>query len=245
VGQGDSILIENGDQAVLIDAGENDKGDEVLAYLDALGIEKLDIAVGTHPHSDHIGGLDTVLKSVPAGEVWQPDMPESVIPTTKTYEDLLDAIDGCGAKDYIVGPGDTVEICGGRFEVLGPTAAYTDLNDLSLVTKFTFGEMSFLFTGDMEKPAEADLIASGADLKADVLKMGHHGSSTSTGAAFADAVDADYYVIQCGTDNDYGHPHREIREFLEEEGAPYWRTDVNGSITMTCDGKTFAVSTQK
>lgn len=245
VGQGDSILIENGEESFLIDAGENDKGDEVLAYLNTLGIEKLDIAVGTHPHSDHIGGLDTVLRSVPAGEVWQPDMPESVIPTTRTYEDLLDAIDACGAKDYIVGPGDAVDLCGGRFEVLGPVALYEDLNDASLVIKFTYGDMSFLFTGDMEKPAEADLLASGADVKADVLKMGHHGSSTSTGAAFADAVDAGYYVIQCGAGNDYGHPHREIKAFLEEEGDPYWRTDEDGSIVMTCDGKSVTVSTEK
>ena len=245
VGQGDSILIENGEESFLIDAGENDNGDEVLAYLDALGIRKLDIAVGTHPHSDHIGGLDTVLRSVPAKEVWQPDLPESVIPTTRTYEDLMDAIDSCGAKDYIVGPGDAVDLCGGRFEVLGPVKAYTDLNDASLVIRFTYGDMSFLFTGDMEKTAEADLLASGANVKADVLKMGHHGSSTSTGAAFADAVDADYYVIQCGAGNDYGHPHREIKAFLEEEGAPYWRTDEDGSVVMTCDGRSVTVSTEK
>ena len=245
VGQGDSILIENGSEAVLIDAGENDKGGIVSSYLSDLGIEKLDIAVGTHPHSDHIGGLDTVLKNIPADEVWQPDIPEKVTPTTRTFKDLLDAIDTCGAKDYIVGPGDTVNICGGTLDVLGPVKGYDDLNDLSLVMKFTYGEKTFLFTGDMEKPAEADLIASGADLDADVLKMGHHGSSTSSGNAFLDLVSADVYVILCGENNDYGHPHREIRDFLKEENAENWRTDLNGHIVMTCDGKTIKTVSQK
>lgn len=245
VGQGDSILIENGSEAVLIDAGENDKGGIVNAYLKNKGIEKLNIAVGTHPHSDHIGGLDTVLEKVPADEVWQPDIPDSAIPTNRTYEGLLDAIDACGAADYIVGPGDTVKVCGGTLEVLGPVKLYEDLNDASLVLKFTFGEKSFLFTGDMEKPAEADLIASGADLDADVLKMGHHGSSTSSGNAFLEKVSPDVYVIQCGENNDYGHPHREIRQMLKEKNAENWRTDLNGHIVMTCDGKTITTSSQK
>ncbi|MBQ4050468.1 MAG: MBL fold metallo-hydrolase [Oscillospiraceae bacterium] len=245
VGQGDSILIENGTEAVLIDAGENDKGSIVKAYLKNKGIEKLNIAVGTHPHSDHIGGLDTVLYKVPADEVWQPDMPDSVIPANRTYEGLLDAIDACGAADYIVGPGDKVNVCGGLLEVLGPVALYEDLNDLSLVLKFTYGEKSFLFTGDMEKPAEADLIASGADLDADVLKMGHHGSSTSSGNAFLEKVSPDIYVITCGENNDYGHPHREIRQMLKEKNAENWRTDLNGHIVMTCDGKTITTTSQK
>lgn len=245
VGQGDSMLIEGDGQAVLIDAGENDKGEIVTAYLKGAGVEQLDIAVGTHPHSDHIGGLDVVIENIPVTEVWMPELPDSIVPTTRTYEDLLDAIDAADTQDYIVGPGDSAQICGGTLEVLGPVASYTDLNDMSLVIRFTYGEKSFLFTGDMEKTAEADLLAAGTDLDADVLKMGHHGSSTSSGSAFVDAVSPDIYVIEVGEGNDYGHPHKETLALLEERSAEVWRTDLNGHIVMTTDGKTITTTSQK
>ena len=245
VGQGDCILIQGNGQAVLIDAGENDQGDRVAGYLASVGVTSLDLAIGTHPHSDHIGGLDVVLEQIPAEEVWMPDLPDSLIPTTRTYEDLLDAISETGAEGVLAQPGDSLEICGGLLEVLGPLKDYDNLNDMSLVTKFTYGDKAFLFTGDMEKIPESDLLAAGADLKADVLKMGHHGSSTSSGKAFVQTVNPDIFVIEVGEGNSYGHPHREILALLKELSAEVWRTDLNGNIVMTCDGSSITVSSDR
>lgn len=245
VGQGDAMLIRGSGQAVLIDAGENDQGDRVVDYLADFGVDQLDLAIGTHPHSDHIGGMDVVLRGVPTREIWMPDLPDSLIPTTRTYTDLLDAIEDTGAEAVAAVAGDSVEICGGVLEILGPVAEYSDLNDVSLVAKFTFGSTSFLFTGDMESDAEADLTASGADLKSDVLKVGHHGSSTSSSEAFVEAVDPDIFVIEVGEGNSYGHPHRETLALIEQRQGEVWRTDLNGSITMVSDGAQITVTSDR
>lgn len=166
VGQGDCILIEGSGESVLIDAGENDQGDEVLGYLSAAGIEDIDLAVGTHPHSDHIGGMDTVLEGITVGRLMLSDVPDSIVPTTRTYLDLLDAAEETGTEMFYGYPGDQVSICGGTLTVLGPVEDYDDLNDESMVIRFDYGESSFLFTGDEESGAEEDLLASGADIGA-------------------------------------------------------------------------------
>lgn len=245
VGQGDSILITGGGQAILIDAGENDKGDEVVAYLEKCGVRHLDLVIGTHPHSDHIGGLDVVLDNISADQLWMPEIPEKIMPTTRTFNDLLDAAENNNVSLLTAVPGDRAELCGGTLQVLGPVKEYDDLNNVSLVTKFTFGGNSFLFTGDMESDAEADLLESGAKVSADVLKMGHHGSSTSSSKAFIDAVDPDIFVIQLGEGNSYGHPHKETLALLKERGAKAWRNDLNGSVVMKSDGQTITVSAEK
>ncbi|MCI8601911.1 MAG: MBL fold metallo-hydrolase [Oscillospiraceae bacterium] len=245
VGQGDSILITGNGQAILIDAGENDKGDEVVAYLEKCGVKHLDLAIGTHPHSDHIGGLDVVIDNISTDQLWMPEIPEKIMPTTRTFNDLLDAVENNNVSALTAVPGDRAELCGGLLEVLGPVKEYDDLNDISLVTKFTFGGNSFLFTGDMESGAEADLLESGAKVAADVLKMGHHGSSTSSSKAFVDAVNPDIFAIQLGEGNSYGHPHRETLALLKERKAKVWRNDLNGSIVMRSDGSSIVVSTER
>lgn len=245
VGQGDSMLIEGNGESILIDAGENDKGDEVLAYLAQVGIEKLDIAVGTHPHADHIGGMDTIIEGIAVGKLLMPDVPDSIIPTTRTYLSMLDAAEEQGVEALFAYPGDSFSLCGGVLEILGPVEDYKDLNNESLVIRFDFGETSFLFTGDQEATAEKDLLDSGADVSADVLKVGHHGSSTSTSTEFFDAVSPSVAVIECGEGNDYGHPHQEIRELLEDAGTAVYRTDLNGSIIIASDGKELTVQTEK
>lgn len=245
VGQGDSMLIEGSGESVLIDAGENDKGDEVLAYLAQAGIKKLDFAIGTHPHSDHIGGMDTVIEGIPVGKLLMPDVPDSIVPTTRTYLSMLDAAEEQGTEIFFAYPGDTYTVCGGILSVLGPVEDYKDLNNESLVMRFDFGETAFLFTGDQEADAEEDLLASGVEVSADVLKIGHHGSSTSTSKAFFDAVSPSIAVIECGEGNDYGHPHRETRELLEKAGIEAYRTDLNGNIVVSSDGKSLTVQADK
>lgn len=236
VGQGDCILIEGGGEAVLIDAGENDKGDEVLGYLDSIGVDKIDLAAGTHPHSDHTGGMDTVLEGMPVGRLMLSDVPDSIVPTTRTYLDLLDAAERAGTEMFYGYPGDQAAVCGGVLSVLGPVEDYEDLNNESLVIRFDYGESSFLFTGDQEADAEEDLLASGADVDADILKAGHHGSSTSSSAAFLAAVSPEAAVIECGEGNEYGHPHLEVLERLEAASVNVYRTDLDGSVVVTTSG---------
>ncbi len=245
VGQGDSMLIEGSGESVLIDAGENDQGDEVLAYLAQAGIDKIDIAIGSHPHSDHIGGMDTVIEGIDVEMLLMPDVPDSIVPTTRTYLGMLDAAEEKDVAAYFAYPGDSYAICGGTLTVLGPVKDYKDLNDESLVVRFDFGETSFLFTGDQEAEAEKDLLASGADVSADVLKIGHHGSSTSTSKEFFDAVSPKIAVIECGEGNDYGHPHRETMELLAAAGVDVYRTDLNGSTVLTSDGEKLTAQPEK
>ncbi len=245
VGQGESVLIEGGGESVLIDAGENNQGETVLSYLERAGIEQLTMAVGTHPHSDHIGGMDTVMQGITVGKLLMPDLPDDLIPTTKTYLSVLDAAEQTQTEMVYAYPGDSWEICGGRLTVLGPVEDYDDLNDESLVMRFDYGETSFLLTGDQEAGAEKDLLDSGADVDADLLGVGHHGSSTSTSQSFLDAVSPSVAVISCGEGNDYGHPHIETTQRLEDAGVEIYRTDLQGSIVAATDGYTLTVSTEK
>ena len=206
---------------------------------------QLTMAVGTHPHSDHIGGMDTVMQGITVGKLLMPDLPDDLIPTTKTYLSVLDAAEQTQTEMVYAYPGDSWQICGGKLTVLGPVKDYDDLNDESLVMRFDYGETSFLLTGDQEAGAEEDLLASGADVNADLLGVGHHGSSTSTSQSFLDAVSPSVAVISCGEGNDYGHPHMETTQRLEEAGVEIYRTDLQGSIVATSDGQKLTVSTEK
>lgn len=245
VGQGDCMLIRCDGADILIDAGENNQGDTVNAYLDKIGVEDLDLVIGTHAHSDHIGGMDIVLSAYQADAVVLPPMKESVIPTTRTYEDLLYAIGGQGLEITTAVPGDTYTFGDGTLEILGPVKEYDDLNDTSVVCRFQYGQVSFLFTGDMEADAEADLLQSGADVQADFLKLGHHGSSTSTSEDFLRAVNPSVCLIEVGEGNSYNHPHAETMALVEEFGCKIFRTDLNGSIVVQTDGENWDITTEK
>lgn len=247
VGQGESILITTEEKSMLIDAGENNMGDEVLDFIDGLGLDHIDYALGTHPHSDHIGGLDTVMEGISVGEVFFGYIPDSLVPTTKTFEDVLDVIEEQDIPLSTVTAGQTIDLgCGAVVTILGPvTEDIDDLNNTSVVCRLDFGDTSFLFNGDQETPMEELLLESGANLDCDMMTMGHHGSSTSSSKAYMEAVSPEYASISCGKGNSYGHPHEETVEKLEEMGVEYYRTDVDGSITFTSDGEEISVRTEK
>ncbi|MBB5265348.1 competence protein ComEC [Catenibacillus scindens] len=241
VGQGDSILIESGGQTMLIDAGTNESGAEVLNYLKAQQITHLDWVIGTHPHEDHIGGLDDIILAVDTDRVMMPPKEH----TTKTFEDVLDAVmeKDLSLTEPVIG--DTYPLGDARFTVLGPAKDYgDDLNNWSVVLLLTCGDTSFLFTGDAEVEAEEDILASGLAIDADVLKVAHHGSDTSTSDAFLSAVSPDYAVISVGQDNDYGHPCQVTLDRLETAGADIFRTDLMGTVIAYSDGTHLSFSAE-
>ncbi len=243
VGQGDSILICSGEQTALIDAGENNRGDDVLLYLSRLGIDSLDYVIGTHAHSDHIGGLDTVLNSIEVENIILSDLPDSMVPNTKTYTDLLEAIVNNSVNLIAAESCDEYKIGEGTLTLLAPLDDYKDQNELSIVTKFEFGKTSFIFTGDAGFDSEEDMLISGANLSADVLKIGHHGSETSTSDEFFERVNPKISVIQVGQNNSYGHPRAETLKKLEN--TEIYRNDLNGSIVINSDGENLSVSCEK
>lgn len=240
VGQGDSILAESDGHYMLIDAGENDQAGTVVSYLKAEGVTKLDYVIGTHPHSDHIGGLDKIIDTFPVDKVLLPPVEH----TTRTFEDVLDSIASRGLKITKPAPGDSYDLGNASFTILSPVKDYgNDLNNWSVGIRLTYGDNSFVMCGDAENQAEEDIVNSGAVLKADVLKAGHHGSSTSTSDAFLKKVSPSWVVIQCGKGNSYGHPHKETMEKLKKAGCQILRTDEEGTITAFSDGKTITWST--
>lgn len=234
IGQGDSILLESEDEFVLVDAGERDYGKTVLDYIENRGADELKYVIATHPHSDHIGGMRTVLNDIDA---------ENFITTetdcsTYTWTKLLNVVDKQNINYIDAVPGDSYRFGEASFTILAPLSdQYDGYNDYSVVVKVTCGDISFLLTGDAEKTSEYEMVESGEDLKADVLKCGHHGSSTSTTAKFLKAVDPAYAVISCGKNNEYGHPHKETLRKLDLMGCDVFRTDTMGTIVATTDGR--------
>lgn len=233
VGQGDSTLIEKDGHYMLIDAGEREQGETVVSYLKNHGIEKLDYVIGTHPHSDHIGGLEAVIRAFKVEKIIMPEKAH----TTKLYEHLLNAIEEKQLKITLPKPGAVYELEGASFQILGPNRDYgDDLNNWSVGVRLDYGANSFVLCGDAEKGAEEDMMANGLSLKADVLKLSHHGSSTSSAGAFLDRISPEYAVISCGKDNDYGHPHKETLEALQKRNIIVLRTDQSGTIVAVSDG---------
>ena len=255
VGQGDCSLIMWEGTSMLIDSGESQYAETVLDYLDEQGVERLDYIVATHPHSDHMGSMSEIISAVDVGKVIVPKVAEELTPTTVFYEKFLDALSKKAIKLTAAKPDTSYDFVGttaasvGKtapsFEILAPVADYSDLNNYSVVVKLTYGETSYLFTGDIEKKAENDILEYGADVDADVLKAPHHGSSTSSGEAFIDAVSPEICIIQCGDGNDYGHPHAEVMELLDTYGVTSYRTDRYGTVTVYSDGKQIYVATEK
>ncbi len=233
VGQGDSAFIAAGDNAMLIDAGDRGYGSGIVSYLKNQGVKKLDYLILTHPHADHIGGAADVVKAFEIGKIIMP----KVSHTTKTFENLLLTIQNKGLKITSPNPGDEYELGGARFKILAPnSSSYKSMNDHSVVTRIAFGNTAFLFTGDAESTSESQILSKGFDVKSDVLKVGHHGSKTSTTASFLKNVSPKYAVISVGKGNNYGHPTQEVLGRLDSQRVKVYRTDEAGTIIATSDG---------
>jgi competence protein ComEC len=239
VGQADSILVQTpGNKVMLIDAGNNEDGDDVSLYLKKRGITKIDVLVGTHPHEDHIGGMDTVIEDFDIGTVYMP----KVLSTTQTFEDVLNALSDKGLVIEAAAAGKEVALDPALdIQMLAPNSdTYDDTNNYSAVLKLKYNNASFLLEGDAEDVSESEMLAGGYDLKADVLKVGHHGSSSSTTQAYLDAVAPKYAVISAGKENSYGHPTQATLNRLTAAKAQVYRTDLLGTITAVSDGNFIA-----
>lgn len=237
VGQGDSELIECNGEYMLVDAGEKDKGTVVVNYLKSRGVEKLDYVVATHPHSDHIGGMAEVLNAFPVSNIIMP----KVNNTTATYTNMLKVIQQKGIKAIEPKIGDSYKLGNSTFTIVGPKKYDTkNMNNDSVAFRLVYGNNSFLFCGDAEKEEESDIIASGQTLKSDVYKVSHHGSTTSSSTAFLNKVQPKYAIIEVGEGNSYGHPKEKTLEALSKIGATIYRTDLNGNIVISSDGKTIS-----
>ena len=240
VGQADCALLVCGDDAMLIDGGNADDGLVVTRYLQSMGIEDLDLVVATHSHEDHIGGLSTVLRYFDAETIWISEFTYS----NYTVESFLNAAAAQNTPITRARPGDTYTLGGAEITVLGPVRTdYEDVNDLSLVLMAAYGERRFLFTGDMEQPAEGDMLdywGEGIDWRADVLKVGHHGSYSSTGYRLLRQVAPTWGVISCGRDNEYGHPHDAPLSRLRDAEVTIFRTDLAGTVIAATDGESMA-----
>lgn len=239
VGQADSILIINKEDAMLIDAGNNEDGEDVVNFIKDKGITKLDYVVGTHPHEDHIGGLDDVINS--NIEIENVLMPK-IETTTKTFEDVVNAISNKGLTVKAPNKGDTFTLGDSNLEVMTDSILDEDNLNLSSITlRLQYGNNSFLFMGDSEKENEKTITWP----KTDVLKVGHHGSDTSSSEEFLNEVKPSISIIMAGKDNSYGLPKEEIVERLENVGSKVYRTDENGTIEVTSDGNNINVTTKK
>lgn len=239
VGQADSILIQQGSNNMLIDAGNNIDVNTIVSYLKAQGVTTLNYVVMTHVHSDHVGSMDTVIKTFDIGTVYMPRTTSN----TKTFEDVIDAMKVKNLKITAPEPGKSFNLVEAECKILAPNSdEYKDLNDTSIVLKVTFGENNFLFQGDAEGVSEKEILAKGFDVSADVLKLGHHGSSSSSTSSYLDKVFVDnskpkYAIVSCGSNNVYNHPNKETMAKLKQRNIKVYRTDECGTIVMKSDGK--------
>ena len=240
VGQALSVLVECDGQFMLYDGGNVDDGSLVVSYLQNQGVEELQYVFCSHAHEDHVGGLAAALAYFPANHVYSPVTEAD----TKCFQDFVKYTQQQGLQVEVPAVGTVWPLGSATVTLLGPVKQYDETNDTSLVLRIDYGSTSFLLTGDMESDAERDLVESGANLKADVLQVGHHGSSTSSSYIFLNAVLPEMGIISCGVNNKYGHPHEETLSILRDAGVGVYRTDLMGTITIGSDGANYTVSSE-
>lgn len=241
VGQGDCTLIKCGDKSMLIDAGDNDKGTLIQNYLQKQGISRLDYVIATHPDSDHIGSMDVILYKFPCDTVIMTDVKRD----TRTYRDVIKVIEDKQYKVTRPQVGDVYKLGDAEFTIIAPVDEYSEVNNTSIGIRLSYGNNSFVFTGDAEAKAENDILAVNQMLDCDVYKVAHHGSKDSTSKEFLNAMSPAYAVISCGADNSYGHPHSRVLKELSYRGIEVYRTDEDGTVIAVSDGSSIQWSTEK
>ena len=238
VGQADSILVQQGNYNMLVDAGTTEATSTIVNYLKSHGVKKLDYVIATHPHEDHIGGMATVIKDFGIGKIYAP----KVTTTTVTFKNFMEAIQAKKLSISVPTPGTSFKLGTATCQIIAPNSgSYEDLNNYSAVLKITYGKNTFLLTGDAQTQSEQEMLAKKFNLKADVLKVGHHGSNTSTSASFLKAVSPKYAIISVGKGNVYDHPSKATLDKLAEAKIAVYRTDQVGTIVVTSDGKTITI----
>lgn len=241
VGQADCTLLQCDGRNMLIDGGNVDDSDLVVSYLLEQGVDKLDLVVNTHAHEDHVGGLPAVLAVFETTELWCPVTEYD----SKCFDDFLYYADQQNLTLECPYPGDTYALGEAEVTVLGPIMDDYDTNNSSIVLRVEYGDTAFLFSGDAELEAEKDILDAGFDISATVMKAGHHGSSTSNSYRWLREANADYVVIPVGTDNSYGHPHKEVLSRFRDAGMTVYRTDQQGHIVCWSDGTGVSFTTVK
>lgn len=244
VGQGDSVLFKTKAGNILIDAGTNEAENDLYSYLTSVGVDSFEYCIFTHPHEDHIGGADMIMEDFDVRNV----IISPAVTTTLTFERMLDALERSDANIIEAVPDEKYKVGDVEIMIMGPIVVDNerDLNNTSVITRIEYGAVRMLFTGDAEALQEEDLLErySVFELDSDFLKMGHHGSSTSSSEAFMNAVTPFIAAVSCGKDNSYGHPHREILALLKERNIEYHRTDLHGDLVYVCDGKSIEYKDQ-
>lgn len=240
VGQGDATLFLGPDFTMLVDAGRHDRSD-VVPYLQKVGVQRIDLLVGTHPHADHIGQMDKVLEAFDVVDVWL----SGDVHTSRTFERLIDAILAEGAGYHEPRAGERFTLGSARIEIVHPAEVTGDFNNGSIGMRVLYGDVIVLLTGDAETEAEREMIARGHELAADILHVGHHGSRTSTSRELLEAVRPKVAIYSAGSGNEYGHPHAEVIERLSRHGVVIYGTDIHGTIKVTTDGVSFEITTER
>lgn len=247
VGQADANLIKLPDsRIIMIDAGGNSSATDLVNNLKSQGIKKIDYLIATHPHEDHIGGMDNIIENFDIGTFYMPKVDDSQIPTTKTYEDVLTAVKNKNLKINqgkadmkIINETDIL------FDFIAPNSSYYDgLNSYSIVCRLNYGNKKFLFMGDAESDSEKEILNNNFNVKADVLKCGHHGSHSSSSIDFLKACNPSYAIISCSSDNKYGHPHKKTIDSLNKLNIKTYITANVGTITVKCDKENIYIDTE-
>lgn len=244
VGKADSIFIESSGKYMLIDGGTFDRGEAVAEYLERRGVKQLDYVVSTHPDDDHIGGLKEVVSRFAVKHYLAPKIPSSLIPSTQEYRAVQAVLTQKNIMPVTPTRGESFVLGGAKIQVLAPVKTGDSTNNNSIVLRLSYGKTSFLLMGDAEKDEENDLLATGADLSATVLKVGHHGSDGSSSIAFLNAVKPQYAAISVADDTSH-LPKQVILKRLDSVGARIYRTDVSGTLLFLSDGKEVTVVTEK
>lgn len=242
VDQADCTLIESGEDMILIDTGDIDTKETVLSYMESLNVSTIDYLILTHPHADHIGAAPEIISKYEIGEILMP----AKTTNTKLFERTLDSIAEKNYEITIPEQGSNYEFDNGNFTIFTDQNIDwgSDINYCSLILKVEIGNTKFIFSGDADKEVEENVIEAGFDVSADVLKAGHHASRTASSDIYLEKVDPKYAVISCGTDNSYGHPHKEVIDKLNKNKIEYFRTDLSGTIIMETDGTNITVNTK-